>query len=139
MFLLDANIWMQIARSRPEAAEVRAFLAAVPAERVFVTDMALNSVAINFGRREQLHELPNFLRMTTIGTDIAVLRLSPGKFDRIVQVALTLKLDFEDAYQYVAAELHQLKLVSFDKDFDRTPTGRLTPAAALQLLKDESK
>lgn len=40
-------------------------------------------------------------------------------------------LDFDDAYQYVAAELHNLTLVSFDPDFDRTPRRRLDPLAAL--------
>ena len=47
------------------------------------------------------------------------------------------RLDFDDAYQYVAAEFHGLTLVSLDVDFDRTPRGRLTPAAALQAFKDE--
>ena len=36
-------------------------------------------------------------------------------------------LDFDDAYQYVAAEKYDLTLVSFDKDFDRTPRCRKTP------------
>jgi len=36
-------------------------------------------------------------------------------------------LDFDDAYQYVAAEKYDLTLVSFDADFDRTPRGRRTP------------
>jgi hypothetical protein len=40
-------------------------------------------------------------------------------------------LDFDDAYQYVAAEKHDLTLVSFDADFDRTDRGRKTPADIL--------
>jgi predicted nucleic acid-binding protein len=35
-------------------------------------------------------------------------------------------LDFDDAYQYVAAEKHSMALVSFDADFDRTDRGRRT-------------
>ena len=38
-------------------------------------------------------------------------------------------LDFDDAYQYVAAEKFNLTLLSLDKDFDRTPRGRLAPSA----------
>jgi hypothetical protein len=37
-------------------------------------------------------------------------------------------LDFDDAYQYTAAEKHNLILLSFDTDFDRTSRGRKTPA-----------
>ena len=37
-------------------------------------------------------------------------------------------LDFDDAYQYVAAEKNDLTIVSFDKDFDRTERGRVPPS-----------
>jgi predicted nucleic acid-binding protein len=42
-----------------------------------------------------------------------------------------LGLDFDDAYQYVAAEKRDLTLVSFDSDFDRTRRGRKTPGEVL--------
>ena len=42
-------------------------------------------------------------------------------------------LDFDDAYQYVAAELEKAEIVSFDKDFDQTEKGRLTPIQVLKL------
>ena len=45
-------------------------------------------------------------------------------------------LDFDDAYQYVAAETHNLTLVSFDADFDRTERGRKTPADVLKELRE---
>ena len=131
MYLLDSNCWMQLVRSRPQAPEVRSFLAAVPASRLFVTDFSVNSIAINMERRKQLDELPGFLDLSTIGADIAIVRLDANGIRRAVETSGRLRLDYDDAYQYVAAELHGLTLVSFDADFDRTPRGRLTPAAAL--------
>ena len=41
-------------------------------------------------------------------------------------------LDFDDAYHYAAAEKHNLIIVSFDRDFDRTERGRQIPAEVLQ-------
>lgn len=38
-----------------------------------------------------------------------------------------ISLDFDDAYQYVAAEKYTLTLISFDTDFDRTERGKKTP------------
>lgn len=40
-------------------------------------------------------------------------------------------LDFDDAYQYVAAEKYNLTIVSLDSDFDRTERGRRDPAEVL--------
>ena len=41
-------------------------------------------------------------------------------------------LDFDDAYQYVAAEKNDSIIVSLDTDFDRTERGRKTPWEVLQ-------
>ena len=40
-------------------------------------------------------------------------------------------LDFDDAYQYLAATTHGYTRVSFDSDFDKTAIGRKTPSQAL--------
>jgi hypothetical protein len=39
-------------------------------------------------------------------------------------------LDFDDAYQFTAAEEYSLILVSFDTDFDRTSLKRMNPKQA---------
>ena len=46
-----------------------------------------------------------------------------------------LTLDFDDAFNYVIAEKRDLVIVSFDKDYDRTPRGRKTPAQVLTTLR----
>ncbi|MCS7310396.1 MAG: PIN domain-containing protein, partial [Armatimonadetes bacterium] len=63
---------------------------------------------------------------------VRLVALSPSDFDRVLAVMIDYSLDFDDAYQYVAAERLGLQLVSFDHDFDRTPLGRLRPGEALQ-------
>ena len=57
-----------------------------------------------------------------------VVRLSTPDMRALLAVRKQFGLDFDDAYQYVAAEKHNLTLLSFDADFDRTERGRMTPA-----------
>ena len=47
--------------------------------------------------------------------------------ERLIGAANDYRLDFDDAYQYVAAERNGVPLVSFDGDFESTELGRLTP------------
>lgn len=47
-------------------------------------------------------------------------------------------LDFDDAYQYTAAEKYDLQIISFDTDFDRTERGRKTPQQILETLKQQT-
>jgi predicted nucleic acid-binding protein len=131
LLLLDANCWLQIVRNRPHADDVRRLLAGVSATDVKITDMAVHSIAIVMGRFKTLDDFPQVVRDFGIGPLTEIIRLGPSDYRRVVEVAQLYRLDFDDAYQYAAAELRGLTLVSLDADFDRTPRGRLTPAAAL--------
>ena len=44
-----------------------------------------------------------------------VIRLNDDDFKQLVEVAQRFNLDFDDAYQYGAAEKHELLIVSFDR------------------------
>jgi predicted nucleic acid-binding protein len=43
------------------------------------------------------------------------------------------QLDFDNALHYATAKKHNLTLVSFDHDFDRTDLARKTPADILRM------
>jgi len=51
---------------------------------------------------------------------------------KLDKTAQQYNLDFDDAYQYMLAEKHQLQLISFDKDFDSTKIGRKEPSEIVQ-------
>ena len=135
--LLDANCLLRIARQRDLADDVERLLNEVPHGQLRISDFGLHSVAITMFRFGQLADYPALMDRVGIGKTIAIVRLFPPDWPRVLDVVAGYKLDVDDAYQYVAAEIDHRRLVSFDKDFDRTPRGRLTPAAALQLFKDE--
>lgn len=137
MFLLDTNCWMQLVRDRAHAGDVRHLLAGVPLSRVFVSLFSVHSIGTVVARRGLIAGYSDFLSRTGIGADVQVVSLPVPELRRVEEACLTLGLDFDDGYQYVAAEVHGLRIVSLDPDFDRTPRGRLTPAAAMQRFADE--
>jgi len=59
----------------------------------------------------------------------AVARLNASDMDTLADHAARFRLDFDDAYQYALADKHDLTIVSFDRDFDRTTRGRSEPSA----------
>ena len=64
------------------------------------------------------------------GVDLVSVR--PEDMHRLVAIMEQFNLDFDDAYQYVAAELNEAVIVSFDGDFDRTERKRQTPGDILK-------
>jgi hypothetical protein len=130
---------MQLVRQREHAPDVHQLLLEVPAAYTLVTDLSVHSIALAMRKHKMLDQLPAFIASSSIGNSIAVVGIPPNDLAAVVQAVKSLRLDFDDAYQYVAAELNDLTLVSLDADFDRTPRGRLTPAAALRLFTDEQQ
>jgi predicted nucleic acid-binding protein len=138
-YLIDTNCWMAVARAREGAQVVQDLLAAVGTRRLLVTDFTLHSLGVVMQRHKMLAVFPVFMKQMKIGDEIEIVSIAPPALTNVVDVCRAHRLDFDDAYQYVAAELNDLKLVSLDSDFDRTPRGRLTPAAALKLFTDEQR
>ena len=58
---------------------------------------------------------------------VSLVSVQPAAMHRLVSAIDQFSLDFDDAYQYVAAERYNLTIVSFDGDFDRTERGRRVP------------
>lgn len=132
-YLVDTNVWLERLLSQERSSAVAAFLNAVPASRLALTDFALHSIGVVLLRLGEAEAFLHFVRDLREG-QVALLSLAAADMDRIVECAARLHLDFDDAYQYVAAERYGLTLVSFDADFDRTERGRKTPEQVLQEL-----
>jgi len=79
-------------------------------------------------RLEKRNALLDFVQDVFIEGAVVMVRLAPQDTRDIVRVMEEFDLDFDDAYQYVAAEKRDLTIVSFDTDFDRTKLGRKQPS-----------
>jgi hypothetical protein len=59
--------------------------------------------------------------------DVSLVSLEPSDMAEVFKIIEAHNLDFDDGYQYVAAEKYHLEIVSFDRDFEKTPKGRTSP------------
>jgi predicted nucleic acid-binding protein len=129
--LLDANIFLEILLGQAKAAEARTLLSRADDHDFFISDFSLHSIGLLFFRRKRHKAFQLFLKDMLLEAGTTLLSLSVADMESIITTAQRFNLDFDDAYQYVTAERHNLTIVSFDGDFDRTERGRQTPAQAL--------
>jgi predicted nucleic acid-binding protein len=131
-YLIDANVWLEAILGRANAGDVRALLSRAVQGTLATTDYSIHSVGLYLYRdnpmafRQFLDDLVR-LRINT-------LHLAPSNLFEVLEIAQRHSLDFDDAFQYVAADRDHLEIVSFDTDFDRTPRGRKTPGQVLTEL-----
>ena len=132
VFLVDTNVWLERLLDQERSEEVGRFLDQIPPAQYCLTEFAFHSIGISLIRLAKKDLLLKFVRDTIGDQTVVLVRLGPEDIERVVAATERFKLDFDDAYQYVAAEKHNMTLVSLDADFDRTERGRKTPAEVLE-------
>ena len=128
MYLVDTNIWLERLLDQEKSEEVGNFLTHISSEQLFVTDFALHSIGVVLNKLDKNEVLLQFVNDIFIQGAVSLIHLEPEDIKMIVKVVQKFNLDFDDAYQYIAAEKYGFTIISFDSDFDRTEKGRKTPA-----------
>ena len=128
MYLVDTNIWLERLLGQAKSDEAGQFLDQTPTDQLFTTDFAFHSICVILTRLKRKAALLDFVQDVFVDGAVTLLSLKPEETEELVDAIDRYHLDFDDAYEYVAAEKNGLILVSFDGDLDKTPTGRKTPA-----------
>lgn len=131
MYLIDTNVWLERLLDQARSNEVGKFFDNVPSERLFITDFAFHSISLVMSRLNRTDGLLRFVRDAFIEGAVVLIHLQPADTESLVRAMEIFKLDFDDSYQYVAAEKYDLTVITYDTDFDRTPRGRKTPEELL--------
>ncbi|MBI3193703.1 MAG: PIN domain-containing protein [Ignavibacteriae bacterium] len=117
MYLLDSNVWLERLLNTERADEVRRFLNTIPSDSMFITDLSFHSIGIILDKLNKRDLLLKFVHDMFIYGAVNLVQIIPMNTNIIVNFIEQYKLDFDDAYQYAAAEKYNLEIVSFDTDF----------------------
>lgn len=131
MYLVDTNVWLERLLDQARSVEVGQFLGAIGSDELLMSDFTLHSIGIILDRLGQRGTLPQFVDDLFVDGEVTLVSVPPQTMGHLVAQMDRFELDFDDAYQYVAAEQSGAVLVSFDGDFDRTQRGRQAPADVL--------
>ncbi len=129
--LLDTNIFLEIILSQERSDEAKQLLLKSAQHEFFITDYSLHSIGLLLFRRKQHEAFRSFLDDVLVNGGIVLLSLSSDDMETVITSSQKFGLDFDDAYQYSVASRHDLDLVSFDTDFQRTDRGCKTPSQML--------
>jgi predicted nucleic acid-binding protein len=132
MYLVDTNIWLERLLNQEKSDEVGRFLNQVSGRDLSVTDFTFHSICVILSRLAKNEVLLDFVQDVFIDGAVNLVSINPIDTHALVNAIDKYTLDFDDAYQYVAAKRNELTLISFDSDFDKTDQGRKTPSDILR-------
>jgi uncharacterized protein len=98
---------------------------------LLISDFSLRSVGVIVGRLKCVDILPLFVNDIT-DSGVGIVSIAAYNLTKVVDAMFSFNLDFDDAYQYVAAQQSNATIISFDKDFDKTDASRKLPIDVLQ-------
>ncbi|MCK4576653.1 type II toxin-antitoxin system VapC family toxin [candidate division WOR-3 bacterium] len=125
--LIDTNIFLEVILEQEKAEEARNLLSNIDKHDFFISDYSLHSIGLLLFHRKQHHVFRQFLTDMISNAGVKMTNLLAKDMETIINAAQRFNLDFDDAYQFVVAEKYDLKIISFDSDFDRTEKGRIKP------------
>jgi predicted nucleic acid-binding protein len=131
MYLVDTNIWLEILLEQNKSTEAIRFLTSIDSNSLFITDFSVYSMGIIMTRLRKSDVFDQFVQETIVDAGVEVIRIPLEEMTVISAITKRYKLDFDDAYQYALAEKHDLTIISFDSDFDRTERGRASPESVV--------
>jgi len=132
MYLLDTNIILELLLDQEQADRVAQFLNQAPPLNLHLTEFSLYSLGVILLRLKRNETFIQAVDDLLLSGAVGLVRLEVQDMGKVAETARSFALDFDDAYQYVAAEKYDLGLLSFDRDFDRTARGRKTLEEVLE-------
>lgn len=136
--LLDTNIFLGVILNQRQALIACVLLNSADHE-LFISDFSLHSVGAQLIRRRGARRWRRLIDELILPGHVTVLTLPNSKLSNVGDVARQFGLDFDNAYQSVTAEVNDLILVSFDRDFDKTRRGQQTPQTINQLTSAKNQ
>jgi len=133
--LIDANIFIEIARNQKHKDACRDLIDAIAeemiVEEVYLSKFSLGAIEAMLSKNEE------FVReiLLLIFHDIIKIKDTTIDDDLMINAAKKdLELNFDDAVQFVVANKLGTYLVTYDKDFDDTSLQTKTPEEVLEAL-----
>jgi predicted nucleic acid-binding protein len=134
VYLLDTNLVLELLLEQERADEVAQLLGETPSIPLYLSEFALYSIGIVLFRQKKHQAFRQFIDDLILGGRVRLVRVSARDMPEVARISQEFALDFDGAYQYVAAQEHGLELLSFDQDFDGTSQGRQEPSDVLSEL-----
>jgi predicted nucleic acid-binding protein len=119
-YLVDTNIFLEIILKQVRSAVSKQFILD-HLQEIAISDFSLHSIGVILYRRKKLDLYADFIR--DLGEKLQLVVLPVNVLENMHAVITESGLDFDDAYQLMAAQTFRLEIVTFDRDFRRVVSG----------------
>jgi uncharacterized protein len=121
MYLIDTNIFIELLLGQKNsniALEVLSKLIIEKSE-IIITSFTFHSIIVILERMKKENEIKLFCDIILSIDNLDIVHPSLDEEIKIINNRKTLKLDYDDSFQYISAKKNKAILLTFDKHFDK--------------------
>src|SRR5437870_7935371 len=104
MYLLDTNVWLERLLNQVGSDEVGKFLNQISSDQLLISDFSFHSICVILARLKRTAALIDFVQDVFVAGAVGLVSIRPGDPTKVLGLMKNFNLDFDDAYQYLAAE-----------------------------------
>lgn len=136
-YLLDTNVWLECLLHGERTDEVRLFLTTIPADQLYITDLALHAVCLACVRADKAGEIPEFINDLFIKNNVNRISITNLDYKELAELIEERKMDYDDAYHCLAAKTNDLVLITLNPNFFINDVEIKSPAQAMLRLAED--
>ena len=139
MYLIDTNIFLEILLEQEKAEDCSLFLQKVRKGNIkaVVSTFSIHSISVILSSLGKFTELEEFLSDIEYFKGLSIFNTTITQEIEITKLAQKEKLDFDDALHFWIAKNFNLKIVSFDKHFDKLRIKKVEPSEIIQHKRND--
>ncbi len=130
-YLVDTNIWLERLLDQEKSEIVSKFFNKIPVDQVFISDFALHSIGVILNRLKKIEIFDKFIFDLFENAQIEQISLEQDDYFDLISNIEKYELDFDDSYQLTLSQKYEMKLITFDKDFNVEGVNKATPEEIL--------
>jgi len=117
-YLVDTNVWLELLLDQEKANVSSEFFDLIPTSQLYISDFTIHSMGVILSRFKKYDILKKVLIDLFVDGHIEQVSLESTDLLTVIDNIQSLKLDFDDSYQFTVASKYNLIIVTFDKDFN---------------------
>ena len=134
MYLIDTNILLEVLLDQDMADDCEKLILKLNEGYLaaYISSFTMHSIEVILERNKKLDILKDFLGDALESKGLKRFDTTTLDEAETAEISSNLKLDFDDAVNYYICKILNLKIISFDRHFDKTDIERVEPKHLLE-------
>lgn len=137
-YLFDTNLFLEVFLNQENTELSKKLINHKNLTKIFISDFSLHSIGVILSRKSKSQAFQLFIEDIVQSNKFEIITIKLKNMKLITENIIKFSLDFDDAYQLTVSDLYNLKIVTYDNDFNKREISSTSPNHLYEKLESTS-